>query len=32
MDELNTILDSIRDAEGVLDTRSAIILATRTPR
>ena len=32
MDELNTVLDSIRDTDGVLDTRSAIILSTRTPR
>jgi DNA-binding Lrp family transcriptional regulator len=32
MDELNSILDSIRDTDGVLDTRSAIILSTRTPK
>lgn len=32
MDELNTVLDEIRDTDGVLDTRSAIILSTRTPR
>jgi len=31
-DELNAVLDSIRDTDGVLDTRSAIILSTRTPR
>lgn len=32
MDDLNSLLDSIRDTDGVLDTRSAIILSTRTPR
>jgi DNA-binding Lrp family transcriptional regulator len=31
-DELNSLLDSIRDTDGVLDTRSAIILSTRSPR
>jgi DNA-binding Lrp family transcriptional regulator len=32
MDELNAVLDAIRDTDGVLDTRSAIILSTRLPR
>ena len=30
--ELDQCLDSIRDTDGVLDTRSAIVLSTRTPR
>ncbi len=32
MPELDKCLDAIRDTDGVLDTRSAIILSTRTPR
>jgi DNA-binding Lrp family transcriptional regulator len=32
MTELDRVLDAIRDTDGVLDTRSAIILSTRTPR
>lgn len=32
MAELDKVLDAIRDTDGVLDTRSAIILSTRTPR
>jgi DNA-binding Lrp family transcriptional regulator len=31
MAELDRCLDAIRDADGVLNTRSAIILSTRTP-
>ena len=30
--ELDQCLDAIRDTDGVLDTRSAIVLSTRTPR
>ncbi len=32
MAELDQCLDAIRDTDGVLDTRSAIILSTRIPR
>jgi ribonuclease P protein component len=32
MAELEQCLDAIRDTDGVLDTRSAIILSTRMPR
>jgi DNA-binding Lrp family transcriptional regulator len=32
MAELDKVLDAIRDTDGVLDTRSAIILSTRTLR
>jgi DNA-binding Lrp family transcriptional regulator len=32
MAELDQLLDAIRDTDGVLDTRSVIILSTRTPR
>ena len=32
MAELDKLLDAIRDTDGVLDTRSVIILSTRTPR
>ncbi|MDB5393747.1 MAG: AsnC family transcriptional regulator [Rhodospirillales bacterium] len=32
MAELDQCLDAIRDTDGVLDTRSAIILSTRMPR
>jgi DNA-binding Lrp family transcriptional regulator len=32
MADLDKVLDAIRDTDGVLDTRSAIILSTRTPR
>jgi len=32
MAELDRCLDAIRDTDGVLDTRSAIILSTRMPR
>ena len=32
MVELDQCLDAIRDTDGVLDTRSAIVLSTRTPK
>ncbi len=32
MAELDRLLDAIRDTDGVLDTRSVIILSTRVPR
>jgi DNA-binding Lrp family transcriptional regulator len=32
MVELDQCLDAIRDTDGVLDTRSAIVLSVRTPR
>jgi len=32
MTDLDRCLDAIRDTDGVLDTRSAIILSTRVPR